>query len=46
MVQAEGSSQGGDIYQRFFSAVIFISILLVSMDFSDIVVLCSRPNSC
>ena len=40
--QAEGSSAGGDIYQ-FFSAMIFISVLLGLMDFSDIVILCGRP---
>ena len=45
MVQAEGSSPGGDIYQ-FFSAMIFISVLLGLMDFSDIVIMYSRPNSC
>ena len=45
MVRAEGSSPGGDIYQ-FFSAMIFISVLLGLMDFSDIVILCNRPNSC
>ena len=45
MVQAECSSPGGDVYQ-FFSAMIFISVLLGLMDFSDIVILCSRPNSC
>ena len=45
MVQAEGSSQGGDICQ-FFSAMIFISVLLGLMVFSDIVILCSRSDSC
>ena len=45
VVQAEGSSPGGDMYQ-FFSAVIYILVLLGLMDFSDIVILCSRPNSC
>ena len=47
MVQAEGTSPGGDTYQTFFfSATIFISVLLGLMDFSDIVMLSSRPNSC
>ena len=46
VVQAEGSSPGGDTYQTFFSAMIFISVLLGLMDFSDIVMLRSRPNSC
>ena len=41
MVHAEGSSPGGDIYQTFF-----ISVLSGLMDFSDIVMLRSRPNSC
>ena len=45
VVQAEGSSLGGDMYQ-FFSAMIFISVLLGLMDLSDIVILRSRPNSC
>ena len=35
MVQAEGSSPGGDTYQTFFSAMIFVSILFGLMDFSD-----------
>ena len=46
MVQAEASSPGGDTSQTFFSAVIFISVLLGLMDFSDIVMLHSGPNSC
>ena len=46
VVQAEGSSPGGDTYQTFFSATIFISVLLGLMDFSDTVVLLSGPNSC
>ena len=45
MVQAEGSSLGGDIF-NFFPAMIFISVLLGLMDFSDIVALYNRPNSC
>ena len=45
MVQAEGSIPVGDICQ-FFSATIFISVLLGLMDYSDIVILCSSPNSC
>ena len=31
---------------KYFSAMIFISVLLGLMDFSDIVMLRSRPNSC
>ena len=31
---------------KHFSAMIFISVLLGLMDFSDIVMLHSRPNSC
>ena len=47
MVQAEGSSPGGDTDQAFlFSAMIFISVLSGLMDFNDIVMLRSRPNSC
>ena len=38
MVQAEGSSPGGDTYQTFFSAMIFISVLLGLIDLSDIVI--------
>ena len=45
MVQAEGSSPGGDPHQNF-SAMIFISVLLGLIDFSDIVMLGSGPNSC
>ena len=35
-----------EIHTKIFSAVIFISVLLGLMDFSDKVILCSRPNSC
>ena len=45
VVQAEGLSPGGDIYQ-ILPAMIFISVLLGLMDFSNAVILCSRPNSC
>ena len=45
IVQAEGSSPGGDMYQKLFSAMIFISVLLGLMDFSDKVISCNRPNS-
>ena len=30
----------------YFSVTIFISVMLGLMDCSDIVILCSRPNSC
>ena len=46
MVQVEGLSPRGDTYQTFFSAMIFISVLLGLIDFSDIVKLRSEPNSC
>ena len=46
MVQAEGSSPGGDTYQTLLSAIIFISVLLGLIDFSDIVLLRSGPDSC
>ena len=50
MVQAEGSSPGGDtpetLTKHFFSAMIFISVLLGLIDFSAIVMLRSGPNSC
>ena len=45
VVHAGGSIPGGDSYQ-FFSAMIFISVLLGLMSFSGIVILCRRPNSC
>ena len=45
MVQAEGSSPGGDTYQNL-SAMIFISVLLGLIDFSDIVMLRTGPKSC
>ena len=44
VMQAEGSSPGGDTYQTFFSAMIFFSVLLGLIDFSDIVMLRSGPN--
>ena len=31
---------------KHFSAVIFISVLLDLIDFSDFVMLCSGPNNC
>ena len=47
VVQAEGSSPGGDTYRTFFfSNDFFISVLLGLIDFNDIVMLRSRPNSC
>ena len=46
MVQDEGSGPGGDTSQAFLSAIIFISVLSGPIDFSDIVMLRSRPNSC
>ena len=45
MVQVEGSSPGGYTNQNF-CAMIFISVLLGLIDFSDIVMLGSGPNSC
>ena len=46
VVQAEGFSLGRGTYHIFFSSD-FISVLLHGiMDFSDIVILCSRLNSC
>ena len=36
MVQVEGSILGGDTYQKF-SAMIFVSVLLGLIDFSDVV---------
>ena len=45
MVQVEGSSpDAGNVF--FCSAMIFISVLLGLMDFSDIVISRSRPNRC
>ena len=35
-----------EIYTNFFSAMNFISALSGLMDFSDVVILCSRPKSC
>ena len=46
MLQAESSSPGGDVFTNFFPAMSFISALSGLMDFSEIVILCSRPNSC
>ena len=44
VVQAEGSSPGGDTHETFFSGMIFFSVLLGLIDFSDIVMLRSGPN--
>ena len=44
VVQAEGLRPGGDIYQYLFSAMIFMSVLSGLIDFSDVVILCSRPK--
>ena len=44
VVQAEGSSPRH--LSNIFSAMIFISVLLGLMDFSDRVMLRSGPNSC
>ena len=46
MVQAEGSSPGGDTYQTFLSAMIFISVLSGLIHFSDTEMLRNGPNSC
>ena len=46
VVQAEGSSPGGYTYQAFFFSNDFFSVLSGLMDFSDIVMLRSRPTSC
>ena len=46
VVHAGGSIPVGDSYQICYSAMIFISVLLGLMDFSYIVILCGRPNSC
>ena len=47
MVQAEGSIPAGDSYQTFFfSGMIFVSVLVGLIDFSEIVMLRSGPNSC
>ena len=35
-----------ETFQAFFSAMIFISVLSGLIHFSDIVMLCGRPNSC
>ena len=35
-----------EMYTKFLSATIFISVLLGPMDFSDIVILCGSTNSC
>ena len=46
MVQAEGSSPGGHLSSIFTAMIFFISVLSGLMDFSDIVMLRSRPTSC
>ena len=44
MVQAEGSSPRGDVYQISFQQWFYFSFMLGLMDFSDIAILCSRPK--
>ena len=47
VVQVEGSSPDGDMYQVFVSSMIFqVSFFCSFFYFSDIVILCGRPNSC
>ena len=46
VVQAEGSGPGEDTSQTLLSEMIFISVLLGLIDFSDIVMLRSGANSC
>ena len=45
LVQAEGSSLGGDTYQTFFNNEFYFSFVRPNR-LSDIVMLCSGPNSC
>ena len=45
VVQAEGSRPRGDVHQ-FFQQLFYFSFMLGIIDFSDIAILCSRPNSC
>ena len=46
VVQAEGFEPGWRHLSNTFSAMIFISVLLGLIDFSDIVMSCSVPNRC
>ena len=46
VMQAEGSSPGGDTYRTLFFSNDFYFSFVSLMDFSDIVMLRSRPNSC
>ena len=47
VVQAEGSSPGGDTYQAFFfSNDFYFSFMLGLIGFSNIVMLRSGPDSC
>ena len=46
VVQGEGSSKCGDVYQIILSNDFYFSFMLDLMDFSDTAILCSRPNSC
>ena len=46
VVQAEGSVPGGYIYQMFFFNNNFYFNFVEPNGLQDIVILCSRPNSC
>ena len=46
VVQVEDSSPGGRHISNIFSAMIFISVLFGLIDFSDVMMLRSGPNSC
>ena len=46
VVQGVGSSPLGDVYWNCFSNYFYLSFMLGRVDFSDIVILCNRPNNC
>ena len=47
MVQLVGSSPPGDIFQVHYFYVSFqLSFMLSQVNFSDIAILCNRPNNC
>ena len=41
-----GSSPPGDIFQIRLSNYFFLSFMLGQVNFSDITILCFRPNNC
>ena len=46
VVQLVGSNPPGDVFQICFSNCFYLSFMLGQVNFSDIAILCNRPNNC